>query len=41
VAGFAAGDFLAYVVSDQHARTNLQIAENLAPGVQEFLSKLA
>ena len=33
VAGFEAGDFLAYVVSDLKGKTNLQIAANLAPGM--------
>lgn len=37
VAGFDAGDFLAYVVSDLSGRKNLQIAANLAAGVREFL----
>ena len=39
VAGFEAGDFLAYIVSDQKGKTNLEIAANLAPGVREFLMK--
>ena len=39
VAGFEAGGFLAYVVSGLQRKTNLQIAENLAPGVREFLAK--
>jgi anti-sigma factor RsiW len=39
VAGFDAGGFLAYVVSDLKGKANLQIAENLAPGVHEFLMK--
>jgi hypothetical protein len=39
VAGFDAGNFLAYVVSDLRGKTNLQIAANLAPGVREFLMK--
>jgi anti-sigma factor (TIGR02949 family) len=37
VAGFDAGNFLAYVVSDLKSSTNLQVAENLAPGVHRFL----
>ena len=37
VAGFEAGNFLAYVVSDLRSKTNLQIAASLAPGVREFL----
>jgi anti-sigma factor (TIGR02949 family) len=41
IAGFAAGDFLAYVVSDQRANANLQVAMNLAPAVRDFLSKVA
>ncbi|HLK61800.1 MAG TPA: zf-HC2 domain-containing protein [Bryobacteraceae bacterium] len=40
VAGFEAGNFLAYIVSDQR-NMNLQIAENVAPGVREFLMKIA
>jgi len=39
VAGFEAGNFLAYVVSDLKSQANLQIAVNLAPGVREFLMK--
>jgi hypothetical protein len=39
VAGFEAGNFLAYVVSDLSGKTNLQIASNVAPGVREFLMK--
>jgi len=39
VAGFDAGNFLAYVVSDLGGKTNLQIAANVAPGVREFLMK--
>ena len=39
VAGFAAGDFLAYVVSGLKGTANLQVAANLAPGVREFLMK--
>jgi anti-sigma factor (TIGR02949 family) len=39
VAGFEAGNFLAYVVSDLSGKTNLQIAANVAPGVREFLMK--
>jgi anti-sigma factor (TIGR02949 family) len=41
VAGFEAGEFLAYVVSDQHAATNLELASTLAPGVRAFLIKAA
>jgi hypothetical protein len=40
VAGFEAGDFLAYVVSDLKGKANLQIAANLAPAVREFLLKI-
>ena len=40
VAGFDAGDFLAYVVSDLKSKSNLRIASNLAPGVREFLMKI-
>src|SRR5262249_13085836 len=39
VAGFAAGDFLAYVVSEQQANGHLPVAANLAAGVREFLMK--
>lgn len=39
VAGFEAGNFMAYVVSDLKSKANLQVAENLAPGVREFLMK--
>src|SRR6185295_2060414 len=35
VAGFEAGDFLAYVVSDLKSKANLQIAANLAPSVRD------
>jgi anti-sigma factor (TIGR02949 family) len=41
VAGFEAGNFLAYVVSDLKAKANLQIASNMAHGVREFLMKVA
>ena len=40
VAGFEAGDFLAYVVSDLKSKANLQIAADLAPAVREFLLKI-
>jgi hypothetical protein len=40
VAGFEAGDFLAYVVSDLKSKANLHIAANLAPAVREFLLKI-
>ena len=39
VAGFEAGNFLAYIVSDLKGRSNLQIASTLAPSVREFLMK--
>jgi hypothetical protein len=39
VAGFEAGDYLAYVISDLKSRANLQIATSLAPPVHEFLRK--
>jgi len=39
VAGFEAGDFLAYVVSDLKGKANLQIAANLAAGVRDVLMK--
>ena len=39
VAGFDAGNFLAYIVSDLKGRTNLQIASTMAPAVREFLMK--
>ena len=39
VAGFDAGNFLAYVVSGLNGQANLQIAVNLAPGVRGFLMK--
>jgi hypothetical protein len=39
VAGFDAGNFLAYVVSELKSQANLQIAVALAPGVREFLMK--
>ena len=40
VAGFDAGDFLAYVVSDLKVPANLQVASDLAPGVRDFLVRL-
>ncbi|HEY2012363.1 MAG TPA: zf-HC2 domain-containing protein [Bryobacteraceae bacterium] len=39
VAGFEAGEYLAFVVSDLRGKTNLQIAADLAPSVHEFLEK--
>ena len=41
VAGFEAGNFFAYVVSELRDKENLQIAENVAPRVREFLVKTA
>lgn len=40
VAGFDAGLFLAYVVSDLRGTENLQVAGDLAPEVRRFLTKL-
>jgi hypothetical protein len=40
VAGFETDQFLAYVVSDLGAKQNLQIADNLAPSVQQFLAAI-
>jgi hypothetical protein len=39
VAGFEAGNFFAYVVSELRNKENLQIAANVAPAVREFLMK--
>ena len=39
IAGFEAGQFLAYVVSDLKAADNLHVASNLAPIVRDFLVK--
>jgi anti-sigma factor (TIGR02949 family) len=39
VAGFEAGEFLAYIISDLPSNSNLQVASNLAPSVREFLIK--
>lgn len=39
VAGFETEQFLAYVVSDLNAKSNLQVASNLAPSVRDFLVK--
>jgi anti-sigma factor (TIGR02949 family) len=41
VAAFEAGNFLAYVVSELKDGVNLQIAKDLAPGVHEFLKRIA
>ena len=40
VAGFEAGDFLAYVISDLKSKANLRIAASLAPAVREYLLKM-
>jgi anti-sigma factor (TIGR02949 family) len=39
VAGFEAGNFFAYVVSELRNKENLQIAASVAPAVREFLMK--
>ncbi len=39
VAGFEAGEYWAFVVSELHRSANLQVAEDLAPVVYEFLTK--
>jgi len=39
VAGFEAGNFFAYVVSDLRSKANLQIAQNAAPEVRDLLMK--
>jgi anti-sigma factor (TIGR02949 family) len=39
VAGFEAGDYLAFVVSDLGGDDNLQIASTLAPAVRDFLGR--
>jgi hypothetical protein len=41
VAGFEAGDYFAYVVSELRSRTNLQVAADMAATVHEFLVKTA
>ena len=40
VAGFETPDYLAFVVSDQGMKDNLQIASRLAPAVRDFLGKV-
>jgi hypothetical protein len=40
IAGFEAGDHLAYVISDMGHDENLEWAANLAPSVHQFLSAL-
>jgi anti-sigma factor (TIGR02949 family) len=39
VAGFEAGNYFAYVVSELRSKANLQVAANMAVSVQEFLVK--
>jgi anti-sigma factor (TIGR02949 family) len=39
VAGFEAGNFFAYVVSELRDQENLQVVENVAPAVRQFLMK--
>jgi anti-sigma factor (TIGR02949 family) len=41
VAGFEAGSYFAYVVSELRSKANLQIATNMAAGVHDFLLKRA
>ena len=41
VAGFEAGDYFAYVVSELRSKANLQIAAAMASGVHDFLIKTA
>jgi hypothetical protein len=41
VAGFEAGNYFAYVVSELRSKPNLQVAANMAAGVHEFLLKTA
>jgi anti-sigma factor (TIGR02949 family) len=41
VAGFEAGNYFAYVVSELRSKANLQVATNMAAGVHEFLVKIA
>jgi anti-sigma factor (TIGR02949 family) len=41
VAGFEAGDYFAYVVSDLRGKANLKIAAAIASGVHDFLIKTA
>jgi hypothetical protein len=40
VAGFETADYLAFLISDLPAESNLQLAAALAPGVHTFLSQL-
>jgi len=39
VAGFEAGNYFAYVVSELRSNANLQVAASMAVGVQQFLAK--
>ena len=39
VAGFEAGNYFAYVVSELNSKANLEVAANMAAGVHEFLVK--
>ena len=41
VAGFEAGNYFAYVVSELRSKANLQVAANMAAGVHDFLVKTA
>jgi hypothetical protein len=41
VAGFEAGNYFAYVVSEQKSNGNLQVAANMAASVHDFLVKTA
>jgi len=41
VAGFEAGNYFAYVVSELRSKANLQVAANMVAGVHEFLVKTA
>ena len=41
VAGFEAGNYFAYVVSELRGKANLQVATNMVAGVHEFLVKTA
>jgi anti-sigma factor (TIGR02949 family) len=41
VAGFEAGNYFAYVVSELKGKANLQVAANMAAGVHELLAKIA
>jgi hypothetical protein len=41
VAGFEGDSYFAYVVSELRSKANLQIATNMAAGVQQFLAKTA